>query len=275
MRPERDDIAAPEFPGRLRWLNGSAPSMATLTTTGPVLVHFFDVAQLNSVRALPYVLEWRRRYEAHGLQVVGIHSPRFGFSRQPQVVAAGVERLGIEHLVAVDSEYAIWHDYGCQGWPSLFLWRRGGALGWAHFGEGEYQATEEAIQEELRGDDVTLTLPEPLSPLRPSDAPGALVAPPSEEVFPGGSPREPWESGTEPGALEVEYEAAGVWVVADGEGELAAGVDGEAAGALAIPAGGGLVAIAEHPVHEHHRLRLEAGPGARVWAISFAPGPPG
>ena len=37
------------------------------TAGGPVLVHFLDFAQLNSVRTLPYVAEWARRYREHGL----------------------------------------------------------------------------------------------------------------------------------------------------------------------------------------------------------------
>ena len=63
-----------------------------------------------------------------GLTVVGIHSPRFRFSGERATAAAGVEGLGVEHPVALDSDYAIWHDYGCKGWPSLFLWGPGGAL---------------------------------------------------------------------------------------------------------------------------------------------------
>ena len=43
------------LPPRLRWLNVErTPVLAELTAAGPVLVHFFDFAQLNSVRALPY-----------------------------------------------------------------------------------------------------------------------------------------------------------------------------------------------------------------------------
>ncbi len=83
MRPERADIAAPPFPGRLRWLNVERkPELAALLATGPVLVHFFDFAQLNSVRALPYVIEWDRRYREAGLGTVGVHSPRFAVHRR-------------------------------------------------------------------------------------------------------------------------------------------------------------------------------------------------
>lgn len=274
MRPERPDIAAPEFPGRVRWLNASKPPvMGELTPTGPVLVHFFDFAQLNSVRTLPYLLEWRRRYEPLGLRVLGIHSPRFPFTGERAALDAGIAALGITHPVADDSRYWIWHDYGCEGWPSLFLWARGGTLSWAHFGEGEYRATEEAIQEELLKLDVTVSLPEPMAPIRASDAPGQLVAPPTPEHFPGGSPAEPWTPEGGSGALELEYEAGGCFVVADGDGRLRASLDGGEP--HEIPLGpAALLPIAEHPRHERHSLRLEAEGGVRVWAISFAPGVP-
>jgi hypothetical protein len=272
VRPPRDDIAAPELPGRIHWLNtGEPPRMSELTATAPVLVHFFDFAQLNSVRALPYVLEWHRRYAPHGLRVLGIHSPRFRFSGEREVATAGVGTLGIEHPVALDSDYTIWHDYGCKGWPSLFLWAPGGALAWVHFGEGEYRATEEAIQELLRAENVTMELPDPMEPLRATDAPGALVAPPSEEVFPGGSPAEGWEPGPAGERFELEYEAGGAFLVAEGAGELRASIDG---GEPRTLAGTGLHEVAQHPRHERHRLALEASPGVRVWAISFAPGSP-
>jgi hypothetical protein len=272
VRPSRNDIAAPEFPGRVKWLNAAAPPrIADLTASGPVLVHFFDFTQLNSVRALPYVLEWNRRYSPLGLSVLGIHSPRFRFSGERDAASAGIAELGVGHAVALDSDYAIWHDYGCKGWPSLFLWARGGALAWAHFGEGEYRETEEAIQDELRGQDLAAELPAPMAPLRPSDAPGALVAPPTPEVFPGGSPAEAWEPTEDAPGIELEYEAGGAYVVADGDAELRAGLDGAKPRALA---GTGLIALAEHPRHERHRLAVEADPGARIWAFSFAAGLP-
>ena len=245
--------------------------MAELTDAGPVLVHFFDFAQLNSVRALPYVLEWQRRYGPLGLTVVGIHSPRFRFSGDRETATAGIAALGVEHAVALDSDYAIWHDYGCKGWPSLFLWSRGGALAWAHFGEGEYRATEGAIQEELRAMDLAVELPVPMEPLRATDAPGALVAPPSEEVFPGGSPAEAWEAVEGEHGLEVEYEAGGAYVVVEGQGTLRASVDGAPPTELS---GQGLIPVAEHPRHERHTMSLDVSPGLRVWAISFAPGTP-
>ena len=177
------------------------------------------------------------------------------------------------HPVAADSTYEIWRAYGCHGWPALFLWSRGGALRWYHFGEGEYSDSEEAIQAELRAAGVDRGLPEPLAPLRPSDAPGALVAHPSEEVFPGGSAEEAW-TGEESGApLELGYEGAGAFASMDGEGTLDLSVDGAEPHAIAVDAPG-LYTLAEHPAHERHRLALRPSPGVRVWSLSFAAGTP-
>ncbi|MEO8091203.1 MAG: DipZ protein [bacterium] len=272
MRPPRANIAAPELPPRLRWLNSEPGSMAELTASGPVLVHFFDFAQLNSVRSLPYVREWRRRYASAGLSVLGIHSPRFAFTAAKGALEPALERLEIAYAVAQDSSYAIWNDYGCRGWPSLFLWSGEGALRYFHFGEGSYLATEEAIQEELRALDALAKLPEPIEPLRPTDAPGALVVPPSEELFPGGSPAEPWRAEAASATLTVEYEAGGAYVAVDGSGELHYTLD-EAERSLTVD-GPGLYELASHPRHEPHGLELRPGEGLAVYGVSFAAGLP-
>lgn len=272
MRPERDNIAAPELPGRIRWLNrDKPPKMAELTAAGPVLVLFWDPTQLNSMRALPYVGEWNRRYAPLGLTTLGIHSPRFAFTADGDVAAEAVERLGVEHPVALDVDYVIWHDYGCIGWPSLFLWGQGGALRWAHRGEGEYRATEEAIQDEFRELDVTTQLPAPMEPLRPTDEPGVLLPVPTPEIFPGGSPAQPWVASGGNSSLEFEYEAGEAWVVADGEGFVSVTIDGNRDAPVQVPPAG-LVKLAGSGRHEPHRIALDASEGVRVWAISFAPG---
>ena len=271
-RPPRADIAAPELPPRVRWLNAEPGSMAELTAAGPVLVHFFDFAQFNSVRALPYVKAWHERYAEVGLSILGIHSPRFPFTKTADALRAGIARLGIRYPVAQDSSYAIWHDYGAKGWPSLFLWSTNGALSWFHFGEGEYLATEEAIQDELRVGEALIDLPDPLAPLRPSDAPGAMVVPPTEELFPGGGPGEPWRPAGRDTALEIQYAAGAAQAAVDGEGRLTLSLDGGPEREIAIE-GPGLYPLAEHPRHEQHRLALRAD-GVEVYSIGFAAAPP-
>ncbi len=273
-RPPRADIAPPELPPRVRWLNAAPGSMPEMTAVGPVLVHFFDFAQLNSVRSLPYVLEWHRRYAEHGLTVLGIHSPRFPFTKTEEALSAGVERLGIPYSVAQDSSYAIWHDYGVKGWPSLFLWNRSRALAWFHFGEGEYRATEEAIQDELREADALVDLPEPMEPVRPSDAPGAGVAQPTGELFPGGGPGEPWRPKARDEALELSYAGGGAFAAATGDGALRVALDDGPATTVGVT-GPGLYELATHPAHERHAMTLRADPAVELYSLGFPAAPPG
>jgi hypothetical protein len=272
MRPERENIAAPDLPDGLLWVGEAPRSMPALTAAGPVLVHFVDYAQLNSVRTLPYLSGWDRRYREAGLSTILVQAPRFAFGADREAVAAGLARLEVEIPTAIDSDRLLWHAYGCEGWPSLFLWKKGGALAWFHFGEGEYAGTEEAIQAELRELDALVKLPEPLQPLRPTDAPGARVMPPTEELFPGGSWERPWSAGQGRGELEVSYEAGGAYATVEGEGSIEVELDGERS-TLPIE-GPALYGLARHSRHERHTVILRPSPGLRVWSVSFAAGVP-
>jgi hypothetical protein len=273
MRPRAPDIAAPPLRPATTWIGAEPPALERLTAAGPVLVHFFDFAQLNSVRALPYVVAWAERYRDAGLAAIGVHSSRYPFTADEGAIAAAVERLGIEHPVAADSNYAIWHDYGCEGWPSLFVWGQGGALRWYHRGEGEYAGTEQAIQELLLEARPELRLPEPIEPLRASDAPDVLVAPPSEEVLPSGSATEPWVAEGPDASLVLDYESGGAYATVDGQGKIGVELDKRAPLTVAVEHPG-IVELASHPRHESHRLVLRPSPGVRIWSVSFAAGVP-
>jgi hypothetical protein len=273
MRPERENIAAPDLPEGIEWVGEAPKSMPVATAAGPVLVHFIDFAQLNSVRTIPYLAEWARRYREHGLTTIGVQAPRFPFGVEREPVARGLERLGIDCPVAIDADRRLWHAYGCEGWPSLFLWKTGGALAWFHFGEGEYRATEEAIQDELRESDALRDLPAPMDPLRPTDAPGAKVMPPTPELFPGGGWETPWTAGEEGDSLEVPYEAGGAFATVEGKGQLQITLDGSELPPIAIEAPA-LYALVEHPRHERHQLTLRPGSGLLLWSVSFAAGVP-
>lgn len=264
MRPERENIAAPDLPEGIEWIGEAPRSMPLATAGGPVLVHFFDFTQLNGVRTLPYVSEWARRYAPHGLTTIGVQAPRFPFGAEPTAVAAGLERLGIDFPVAIDADRRLWQAYGCEGWPSLFLWKLGGALAWFHFGEGEYRATEEAIQAELREQDALQVLPDPMAPIRPTDAPGARVMPPTPEHFP---------DETSAGRLDLSYEAGGVHATVEGEGEIAIELDGSKLDPIAI-SGPALYTLVEHRKHEHHTIAVLPSANLRIWSISFPAGMP-
>ena len=248
-------------------------SIDRLVAAHPVLVHFFDFAQLNSVRTLPYLRAWHGRYRGDGLSLIGVHSPRFPFTQDPAAVAAASQRLGIDWQVAVDPEFSLWRIYEPHGWPALFLWGRGGALRWYHLGEGEYAGTEEAIREALPKTDGDHDWPPLLEPIRPSDGPNVKVIAPTPELFPGGSTEEPWPRSESDRALELDYEAGGAYAATDGDGEIAIRLDGEPLDPTRVTHPG-LHELASHERTERHRLTLEPSPGLLIYSIQFAAGVP-
>ena len=274
LRPPRPDIAIPPLPDGLDWIGEPVTSIDRLSAARPVLVHFFDFAQLNSVRTMPYLTAWNQRYGADGLAMIGVHSPRFPFTQGTDAVAAAAERLGIEWPVVIDREFALWRLYEPHGWPALFLWGRGGALRWYHLGEGDYDGTEEAIREELGGSGNGHEWPPLVEPLRASDAPGAGVIPPTAEIFPGGSTEEPWPKAEADWLLELRYEAGGAYAATDGDGEISLRVDGEEREPVAVTHPG-LQELTVHDRTERHSLVLEPSPGLLIYSIQFAAAVPG
>jgi hypothetical protein len=223
--PAEPEIPAPEFPDGVEWLNAPFVRLQTLLGRHAVLIEFWDYARINSLRTLPYMKAWHERYAASGLAVVGVHSPGYSFGRDPERVASAVERLEIPYPVCLDPRYEVWRAYGVRGWPARYLFDRRGLLRWFHFGEGDYDGTERAIQETLLEIDPELDLPEPLEPLRPEDAPGLVLdAQTADVALPADRDRlelvRDWLDGEDyieakdaGGAASVSFRAGGAWAV--------------------------------------------------------------
>jgi len=251
MRAPVGTIAAPLFPTKLPWVNATGGQASTIQRGKPMLVEFWDFCRPNSMRTLPYVKEWHERYADAGLRVIGVHCPGFDASRDEDAVRAAVARLEIRHPVLLDSELALWRDYENEGWPARYLFDGHARLFDYHYGEGAYTETELAVQQLLGVER------EPLGPLRPEDAPGAVLAAPTAE---------------QAGAYTGPYEAGGVWAVLDGVGvvqarDRAIGVSAELS--IGEP---GAYALLEHGRHTAGELTLELGEGVRCLATCFTPG---
>jgi hypothetical protein len=268
VRPAQLDIAIPDFPPDVDWINARIVRLGTLLGRHAVLVWFWDYCSLNSLRALPYVKEWDRRYRDHGLRVFGIHSPQFDFGVHRDRVEAAVERLEIEFAVGPDSDFEIWKAYGNEVWPALYLWDRRGVLRYYHFAEGAYEETEQAIQELVLEVDEELQLPEPIAPVRDTDAPDALVRPPTPHTY-----LEPDHSGravTAGERLRIRYGGAGAAAVLDGRGKVDVLLDDERVLTLTID-GPRLYELVDHGEHSEHELSLLFHAPARAYAFSFPP----
>ncbi|HEX6022800.1 MAG TPA: redoxin domain-containing protein, partial [Solirubrobacter sp.] len=198
MRAGTPSISAPPFPRKLPWVNVATLRMDQQHGKA-VLVEFWDFCRVNSLRTLPYLKAWHERYADAGLRIIGVHTGGFAPARVDDNVRRAVERLEIPWPVAIDTDLEVWDIYGNQGWPARYLWDRELVLYSMHYGEGAYEETEREIQTLL---DVER---EPLAPLRPEDAPDALIAAQTEDM---------------PGPYSGPYEAGAVWAVVDGAGTL-------------------------------------------------------
>ena len=64
----------------------------------------------------------------------------------PGNVADAIERNGIAYPVVQDNEFGTWTAFGNQYWPAKYLIDAEGEVRYVHFGEGDYEETEEAIR---------------------------------------------------------------------------------------------------------------------------------
>lgn len=263
-------ITLPELPKDITWINVRVMPMSTLLGRSVPLVWFWDYCSLNSLRALPYLVEWHRRYAEHGLRIIGVHSPQFDFANDASLVEGAVGKLGIEFAVAPDPQFEIWRLYGNEVWPALYLWDRRGILQHHHFGEGEYEQTERVIQALLREINDETGWPEPMAPLRKTDHFGALVHAPTPHTYLNEDRTgRNLEAGEE---LEVRYQGATAAVVLSGAGAVDLLVDGELRRRVRLD-GPRLYKLVETGRHEEHHLTLRFLDPARAYAFSFAAGP--
>ena len=240
----------------MEWLNVAFLRMNTLMGRGAVLIEFWDFARVNSLRTLPYLKAWHERYSEAGLRVVGVHSPGYSFGRARAPVERAVERLEIGYPVLLDPRLEVWRLYGNKGWPGRYLFDRTGRLAFIHYGEGEYEATELAIQE------CVGKRMEPLAPVRPEDEPGILLEPQTADiVLPADRERlelvRDWEDGED-------------WIGAADAG-AAAGFAFRAGAAFAVLSGGGV----EPGLYEVDGTVEAESPGLRRHGGQFTPLPPG
>jgi cytochrome c biogenesis protein CcdA/thiol-disulfide isomerase/thioredoxin len=154
----RDFGQAPEFQEIDRWFNSKPLTLASLRGK-VVLIDFWTYSCINCLRTLPYVKRWAATYRRAGLVVVGVHTPEFAFEHVPANVERAVRSLGVDYPVALDNGYETWSAWGNQYWPAKYLVDRQGHVRYAHFGEGEYQRSEDVIRRLL----AEKALPKPVS----------------------------------------------------------------------------------------------------------------
>jgi AhpC/TSA family len=255
--PPEARIPAPEFPPRLRWRGVAFLRMDRLLGRHAALIEFWDFARINSLRTLPYLRAWHGRYSGAGLQIIGVHSPGYSFGRDPATVERAIDRLEIPYPIVLDPDLAVWRLYGNRGWPGRYLFDRTGLLRYIHYGEGDYLDSELAVQEALSEIDPDFEPPPPLEPLKPEDAPGAILEPQTADI----------ELPRDRDRLELVRD----WTRGEDYIEAA---DAGAAARFRFRAGGAYAVLSgavEPGVYETDGTVLADDPGLRLHAVQFTP----
>src|ERR1700722_17774070 len=167
--------AIPSFTGATLWLN-SPPLTPEALRGKVVMVDFWTYSCINCLRALPFVESWYEKYKDHGLVVIGVHAPEFAFEKDPNNVRRAVADLKITYPVALDNDYVIWQPFNNQYWPAHYFSDATGRIRAHHFGEGNYDESEQTIRKLLIDAGQTDLPPPGMGPVKPV----GVQAPPDE-----------------------------------------------------------------------------------------------
>jgi cytochrome c biogenesis protein CcdA/thiol-disulfide isomerase/thioredoxin len=115
-----------------------------------VLVDFWTYTCINCIRTLPYIKDWYAKYKDKGFVVIGVHTPEFAFEKESQNVQQAIKDFGIEYPVVQDNDYATWRAYDNHYWPAKYFIDKNGNIRKTHFGEGDYDESEQIIQQLLK-----------------------------------------------------------------------------------------------------------------------------
>ncbi|TDH60905.1 redoxin domain-containing protein [Dankookia rubra] len=137
---------APEFAGLDGWLNSPAPLTLGGLRGKVVLVDFWTYSCINCRRTIPYLNRFQAEYGARGLQVVGIHTPEFGFERMRRNLEPALRELGIAYPVGQDNDFRTWRAWSNRAWPAFYLLDRDGRIVLVREGEGHARELEGAIR---------------------------------------------------------------------------------------------------------------------------------
>ncbi|MEV4640779.1 NHL domain-containing thioredoxin family protein [Actinoplanes sp. NPDC049548] len=171
-------VRAPELRGR-SWLNTGGRELKLADLRGRVCVlDFWTFCCINCLHVLDELRPLEEKY-GDALVVIGVHSPKFEHERDPDALAAAVERYGVHHPVLDDADMVMWQQYAAKAWPTLSVIDPEGYVVASMAGEGHAEGLSRLLDELIATHEAKGTL-------RRGDGP--YVAPAADDTllrFPG------------------------------------------------------------------------------------------
>ena len=139
------DGRLPAFAGATGWLN-TEPLTPDALDGKVVAVDFWTFTCINWLRTLPCIRAWAKTYAAHGLVVIGVHTPEFSIEHDTDHVRRAAAAMSIDYPIAIDNDYAIWDAFSNRYWPALYIADAAGRIQHHQFGEGGEDESEHTIR---------------------------------------------------------------------------------------------------------------------------------
>ena len=178
--PVDDDPEAPSLDGAAAWLGVDAAIDIKSLRGQVVVLDFWTYCCINCMHVLPLLRDIEHEFAGQPLTVLGVHSAKFDAERDPQRIREAMQRYGVEHPVAVDSDMKIWNRYGASGWPTIVVIKPNGRVAGAASGEPDgnlLRAVIRSVMADARADGSLSTEPRPIKPPVSTASQGPLAYP--------------------------------------------------------------------------------------------------
>jgi DNA-binding beta-propeller fold protein YncE len=123
-----------------------------------------------------------KELEGEPFVVVHVHSPKFPNEMDAGNVRDAVRRYGVTEPVLVDSQHAVWQQYGVSAWPTLVLVDAAGYIVGAGSGEPDQATLADAVRKVLAGDEAKGILDRRRIPTKPEPPPAGALSYPGKVV---------------------------------------------------------------------------------------------
>ncbi|WP_174530374.1 NHL domain-containing thioredoxin family protein [Micromonospora maritima] len=174
-------VRAPELRGRA-WLNTGGRNLTLRDLRGRIVVlDFWTFCCINCLHVLD---ELRPLEEKYGdvLVVIGVHSPKFEHEKDPDALAAAVERYGVHHPVLDDPEMDMWQQYAAKAWPTLSVVDPEGYVVATMAGEGHAEGLARLVDDLIATHEAKGTLHRGEGPYVPPAEPETALRFPGKAV---------------------------------------------------------------------------------------------
>ena len=113
-------VAPPEFPGGLDWINTENPLTLQGLIGKIVVFDFWTYGCINCIHMIPVLEQIEEKY-ADEVVVIGVHSAKFENEGQTDNLRQIVQRYNLHHPVINDNQFIVWQTFGAQAWPTIAI----------------------------------------------------------------------------------------------------------------------------------------------------------